>query len=317
MQTISILDSHTGGEPTRLVLAGGPDLGSGPLSERLRRFRDQHDQIRSAIICEPRGSDVLVGAMLVEPHEPECSAGLLFFNNAGYLGMCGHGLIGAMVSLGYLGQLAPGKHRIDTPVGVVHAQLNDAHSATIWNVPAYRHHHQISVEVPGIGQITGDVAWGGNWFFLVSQHGQEIAYSNVVQLTDFTCRVRDALEKAGIRGAGNAIIDHVELFGPSSEADSRNFVLCPGRAYDRSPCGTGTSAKLACLAGDGNLVPGEIWHQQSITGSVFEASYQFVQGAEGETPNPRVLPCIRGQAHVMARTELLLDPHDPLLWGMR
>jgi 4-hydroxyproline epimerase len=310
IQTISILDSHTGGEPTRLVLAGGPELGDGPLSERLQRFRTQHDHIRSAIICEPRGSDVLVGAMLVTAHEPECSAGLLFFNNAGYLGMCGHGLIGAVVSLAYLGQLAPGKHRIDTPVGVVQAQLNDANSATIWNVPAYRHLHQITIEVPGIGPITGDVAWGGNWFFLVNQHGQELLLSNVVQLTDFAWRVRAALELAGVRGAGGAIIDHVELFAPSTEADSKNFVLCPGRAYDRSPCGTGTSAKLACLAADGKLGAGQIWRQESITGSIFEASYAFAE-------QDRVLPCIRGQAHVMARTELLLDPHDPLIWGMR
>ncbi|MEN9866957.1 MAG: hypothetical protein RL748_2547 [Pseudomonadota bacterium] len=315
MQTISIIDSHTGGEPTRLIIAGGPQLGTGPLAERLRRFDQDFDHLRSATVCEPRGSDVIVGALLVEPHAPDCSAGLIFFNNAGYLGMCGHGLIGAVVSLAQLGKLGPnaiGKHRIDTPVGVVEAQLHDANSVTIWNVPAYRLHHQISIEVPGIGPIVGDVAWGGNWFFLVSQHGQALHVSRAAELTDFAWRIRQALEAAGIRGAGCAIIDHVELFAASDDADSRSFVLCPGRAYDRSPCGTGTSAKLACLAADGKLAPGQMWRQQSITGSIFEASYQPHPQQAGQ-----VLPCIRGQAWVNARAELLLDPSDPLLWGIR
>ncbi len=315
MQTISIIDSHTGGEPTRLVLFGGPDFGDGPLAQRLQRFREQHDLYRSAVVCEPRGSDVLVGAWLVPPHAPDCSAGVLFFNNAGYLGMCGHGLIGFIVSLAHLGKLAPGKHRIDTPVGVVEAQLHDANTVTIWNVPAYRHLHQVTVEVPGIGPVTGDVAWGGNWFFLVNQHGQQLNMANVVELTDFAWRIRQALEVAGIRGAGEAIIDHVELFAPGDGADSRNFVLCPGRAYDRSPCGTGTSAKLACLAADGKLAEGETWRQQSITGSIFTASYQ--RSSDGPHGRAQILPCIRGQAFVTGRNELLLDENDPLVWGIR
>lgn len=315
MQTISIIDSHTGGEPTRLVISGGPDFGSGPLAERLQRFCGQHDLYRSAVVCEPRGSDVIVGAWLVAPHAPECSAGLLFFNNTGYLGMCGHGLIGCMVSLAYTGHLQAGRHRIDTPVGVVEAELHDDNSVTIWNVPAYRHLHQVAIEVPGIGRIEGDVAWGGNWFFLVNRHAQELALSNVVHLTDFAWRVRQALEQAGIRGADGAIIDHVELFAPTPEADSRNFVLCPGRAYDRSPCGTGTSAKLSCLAADGKLAEGAIWRQQSITGSIFEASYRHAAPASDGIA--RVLPCIRGTAYVTAKADLLLDERDPLLWGIR
>jgi 4-hydroxyproline epimerase len=315
MNHISIIDSHTGGEPTRLILDGGPDLGSGPLAQRLRRFEQEFDHLRSASVCEPRGSDVIVGALLVEPDAPDCSAGLLFFNNTGYLGMCGHGLIGCVVSLAYVGKIGLGKHRIDTPVGVVQAELHDAHSVTIWNVPAWRYQTQVAVEVAGIGRIVGDIAWGGNWFFLVSQHGQQLHIKNAIELTDFCWRIRQALESAGLRGANGAIIDHVELFGPAdtnTEADSRNFVLCPGRAYDRSPCGTGTSAKLACLAADGKLAPGASWQQQSITGSIFSASYQ-PHGEHGD----QVLPCIRGQAYVTARTQLLLDPQDPLLWGIR
>lgn len=308
MQTITFLDSHTGGEPTRLILTGGPSLGGGPLPKRLTRWREQYDHFRSTMICEPRGSDVLVGALLVEPHAANCCAGVIFFNNAGYLGMCGHGMIGTVVSLAYLGKIGPGLHRIDTPVGVVEAQLHDDHSVTIWNVPAYRHLHRVTVEVPGIGPVVGDVAWGGNWFFLVGEHGQQLTLDNTLHLTDYAWRIRLALDATGIRGADGAVIDHVELFAPTEGADARNFVLCPGRAWDRSPCGTGTSAKLACLAADGKLAEGQIWRQQSITGSLFEASYQ----QDGD----KILPAIRGQAWVMARGELLLDASDPLRWGM-
>lgn len=311
MKKISIIDSHTGGEPTRLVLSGGPDLGAGPLSERLARFQLEHDLLRSAIVCEPRGSDVMVGALLCEPHDSSCAAGVIFFNNVGYLGMCGHGLIGFIVSLAYLKRIQPGRHRVETPVGIVNAELHDDGSVTVHNVPAYRTHASIAVEVEGYGRVTGDVAWGGNWFFLVSQHGLQLESGNIEALTDFAWRARQALERAGITGDNGAAIDHVELFAPSATAgiDSRNFVLCPGKAYDRSPCGTGTSAKVACLAADNKLAVGAIWHQESIIGSVFAASYRIEDG--------QILPSIRGRAHVNAEATLILDDSDPFVWGIR
>lgn len=310
MNSISIIDSHTGGEPTRLIIDGGPDLGSGPLAERLARFRDQFDHIRSAVVCEPRGSDVLVGALLCEPHAPECAAGVIFFNNVAYLGMCGHGMIGVVASLAYLGRLRPGRHRIDTPVGVVEAQLSDDGSVTIDNVPSYRSRHAVSVQVEGHGTVTGDVAWGGNWFFLVGDHGLDLRVSNVEQLTAFSCAVRNALEANGITGDGGALIDHIELFAPSrSGADCQNFVLCPGKAYDRSPCGTGTSAKLACLAADGHLDEGALWRQESVIGSVFEARYK--------TDGERIRPSIRGKAWVNAQAKLIFNEDDPFVWGIR
>jgi 4-hydroxyproline epimerase len=309
MNTISIIDSHTGGEPTRLIIEGGPDLGRGPLSERLARFRDEFDQIRSAVVCEPRGSDVVVGALLCEPFAPDCAAGVIFFNNVAYLGMCGHGMIGVVASLAFLGRLAPGRHRIDTPVGVVEAVLHADASVTIDNVPSYRSQAALRVQVPGYGEVTGDVAWGGNWFFLVGDHGQELRASNVEALTAFSIAVRQALEDKGITGDGGALIDHIELFAPSrSGADCQNFVLCPGKAYDRSPCGTGTSAKLACLAADGELEEGALWRQESVIGSVFEARYRN----DGE----RIRPSIRGQAWVNARATLLFDQTDPFVWGI-
>lgn len=307
---ISIIDSHTGGEPTRLVTAGGPDLGDGPLSERVARFRQDHDNFRSAVVCEPRGSDVLVGALLCEPHAPDCVAGVIFFNNVGYLGMCGHGAIGLVASLAFMGRIAPGTHRIDTPAGVVQAQLHDDGSVTIANVAARRTRHAVTVQVPGYGAVTGDVAYGGNWFFLAADHGLNIDVKNVEALTAYSVAVGAALTQAGITGDDGAVIDHIELFAPSrTGADSQSFVLCPGKAYDRSPCGTGTSAKLACLAADGKLAEGALWRQESVIGSVFEGSYRYRDGA--------LIPSIRGQAWVNAQAQLILDPTDPFVWGIR
>lgn len=305
---IRILDSHTGGEPTRLVLEGGPDLGHGPLAERAKRLRERFDAHRSAIINEPRGSDVMVGALLVEPHAPGCAAGVIFFNNVGVLGMCGHGTIGVVVSLAHLGRLQPGTVRIDTPVGVVTAELHPDGRVSLDNVPSWRKAQGVAVQVPGLGTVRGDVAWGGNWFFLAEDHGQRIATDNIEALTDYTWRVRTVLNAQGFPE-----VDHVELFAasPTPGVHSRNFVLCPGKAYDRSPCGTGTSAKLACLAADGKLAAGAEWVQESVIGSVFRARWR-PGGADG-----KVIPTITGTAHVMGEGVLILDESDPFRWGIR
>lgn len=312
---IDIVDSHTGGEPTRLVLSGGPDLGRGPLAERLAIFQRDFDRVREAVVNEPRGSDVMVGALLCEPHDPSCSAGVIFFNNVGYLGMCGHGTIGLIASLAHLGRIAPGMHRIETPVGVVEAELHDDASVTVRNVPAYRYRADVALDVPGVGRVHGDIAWGGNWFFLVADHGQALDYARVEALTDVTWAIRAALEANGVTGADGAVIDHIELFAdsPTPGIDSRNFVLCPGKAYDRSPCGTGTSAKIACLAADGLLAPGVSWRQESIVGSVFEASHE-----RDDTLAPGFIrPSIRGTAHVNAEARLIFSNDDPFAWGIR
>lgn len=312
---IDIVDSHTGGEPTRLVIAGGPDLGRGPLAERLAIFQRDFDRVREAVVNEPRGSDVMVGALLCEPHDPSCSAGVIFFNNVGYLGMCGHGTIGLIASLAHLGRIAPGVHRIETPVGVVEAELHDDASVTVRNVPAYRYRADVALDVPGVGRVLGDIAWGGNWFFLVADHGQALDYARVEALTDVTWAIRAALEANGVTGADGAVIDHIELFAdsPTPGIDSRNFVLCPGKAYDRSPCGTGTSAKIACLAADGLLAAGVSWRQESIVGSVFEASHE-----RDDTLAPGFIrPSIRGTAHVNAEARLIFSNDDPFAWGIR
>ena len=310
-KTVRVIDSHTGGEPTRLVISGGPDLGSGPLNVRLQRLRSEHDDFRSAVVNEPRGSDVMVGALLCEPVDPSCAAGVIFFNNVGYLGMCGHGTIGLVATLSYLDRIQPGELRIETPVGTVSAILHDNGEVTVNNVPSYRSAAKVSVEAPGFGKVCGDVAWGGNWFFLVENHNQELALDNVEVLTNYTWAIRRALHDHGITGANGQEIDHIELFGPSQlpGVNSKNFVLCPGKAYDRSPCGTGTSAKLACLYADGKLREGQVWKQESIVGSVFEGSITIRDG--------QVHPSIKGSAFVNAEADLILDARDPFCMGIQ
>ncbi|WP_462382764.1 4-hydroxyproline epimerase [Pseudomonas sp. Marseille-QA0892] len=308
MKQIHVIDSHTGGEPTRLVLDGFPALDGDTMQARLQRLRTDHDHWRRACLLEPRGNDVLVGALYCEPVTPGATCGVIFFNNAGYLGMCGHGTIGLIASLHHLGRIVPGIHTIDTPVGTVSATLHESGEVTLCNVLAYRYRQQVAVDLPGFGSIRGDVAWGGNWFFLVSDHGQSLDIGNVEHLTHFTWTMLAALEAQGITGEDGARIDHIELFAEAAGADSRNFVMCPGKAYDRSPCGTGTCAKLACLAAGRLLEPGEPWVQASITGSRFEGRYEW----EGD----RIRPYITGRAYVTADSTLLVDENDPFAWGI-
>jgi 4-hydroxyproline epimerase len=309
MRKVTVIDSHTAGEPTRVIVAGGPDLGSGPLEQRRDKFRRDFDRFRSAVVNEPRGSDVVVGALLVEPQDKTCAAGAIFFNNVGYLGMCGHGTIGLIVTLAHMGKIKPGEHRIETPVGVVTVTLHPTGEVSVANVPSWRATKAATVQVPGFGAVTGDVAWGGNWFFLVESHGQDLTLANVDKLTDYCWRVRQAVNAQGFPE-----VDHVELFADISGTakGSRNFVQCPGKAYDRSPCGTGTSAKLACLAADEKLKPGETWMQESIIGSHFSGKFQWLDRETG-----KVAPVITGAAFINAEITQLLDEKDPFCWGIR
>jgi 4-hydroxyproline epimerase len=307
---VHVIDSHTCGEPTRTVISGGPDLGNGSLAERLTKFALHHNDFRSAVVNEPRGSAVLVGALLQKPCDPACVTGVIYFNNVGNLLMCGHGTIGVVATLAYLGRIGPGQHYIETPVGIVSAELHEDGHVIIENIPSYRSAANVSVEVPGHGQVIGDVAWGGNWFFLIGKHPFALVPLEIPCLTRFTTSVREALDANGIRGDNGGLIDHIELFTDSQSPgiDSRNFVLCPGGAYDRSPCGTGTSAKLACLYADGKLAPGEVWRQESIIESVFEGRFRLCNGA--------LIPSITGKAFVNADSTLLFDPADPFCMGI-
>ena len=314
-EPLRVIDSHTAGEPTRVVVSGGPDLGEGSLAERRDRFAAAHDDFRRAVILEPRGSDALVGALLCPPADASCATGVIYFNNVGYLNMCGHGTIGVAVTMAYLGRAGLGELRLETPVGVVSVTLRTPNEVTIQNVPSYRFRANVAVDVDGLGVVRGDVVWGGNWFFLVDATAVDrlssIALESEPELTDATRRIKAGLVNQGITGRDGAEIDHIELSGPAASRDvhSRNFVLCPGDAYDRSPCGTGTSAKLACLAADGALEPGEDWVQESLIGSRFVARYR--RNAEGE-----VIPSITGEAFVVGEATLIRDPADPFRNGI-
>ena len=311
MKAVHVIDSHTGGEPTRVVLSGGPSLGQGPLPGRLARFRSEFDEFRSAVVKEPRGSDAMVGALLCQPYDSTCSAGVIFFNNVGYLGMCGHGTIGLAVTLAHLGRIQPGIHRIETPVGIVEAHLHNDSEVTVGNVPSYRLWKGITVLVDGFGEVCGDIAWGGNWFFLTNDCPCELHMNNLEHLTNYAWAIRQSLVRDGVTGANGHGIDHIEIFGPSLSpgCNGKNFVLCPGKSYDRSPCGTGTSAKLACLHADGKIAEGEIWRQESIVGSIFEGSVAIKDRS--------IHPRIKGSAWVNAEAQLILNQRDPFCWGIR
>ena len=310
---LHVIDSHTAGEPTRVVVSGGPDLGGGSVADQRIRLGKEHDWLRTSCVSEPRGHDAMVGALLCEPSEPGCATGVIFFNNVGLLQGCVHGTMGVAVTLEHLGRISDGNHRIETPVGVVEVSLGEDGLISVENVPSFRYGEEVSVNVPEWGTISGEVAWGGNWFFLVEGQGPPVEACNIDALTDFTWKVRQSLKRDGITGKDGGEIDHIEVFGPPSDstiADSRNFVLCPGKEYDRSPCGTGTSAKLACLHAKGKLEEGQVWHQASILDTVFEGSVRR-QGDE------RVIPLIRGKAWVNGEATLILDPTDPFCFGVQ
>ena len=307
-----VIDSHTEGEPTRVIIEDGPDLGGGSMAQRIQRLAANFDSLRQAVILEPRGSDALVGALLCESEQDDCDAGVLFFNNRGYLGMCGHGMIGVAVTLAYLGRIDAGVTRIETPVGIVAAELADSNTVTIENVASYRLAADVTVHVPDLGRVTGDIAWGGNWFFLAREAPYPLYLEHERELTGAALKIQAALREQGITGKDGGEIDHIEFFAEPRDpaANSRNFVLCPGGAYDRSPCGTGTSAKLACLAADGRLEPGQTWVQESIIGSRFEARYRLDDDGQ-------VIPSITARAFICAETTLVQQPGDPFANGIR
>ncbi|SEV92670.1 4-hydroxyproline epimerase [Aliiroseovarius sediminilitoris] len=307
-----VIDSHTEGEPTRVILSGGPDLGTGSLTERARRLRDDHGWVYAATLAEPRGHDAMVGALLVPPSDPTCVAAVIYFNTVGNLGMCGHATIGLTATLAHLGQLDPGTHRIETPVGVVSAQLFDRNTVRVTNVESYRLQAGVTVDVDGIGPVTGDIAWGGNWFFLTEFDQIDLSPDNIPDLTQAARRIRAALQHARMTGKDGAEIDHIELLGPpkSATAQGRNFVLCPGGAYDRSPCGTGCSAKLACLAADGKLAEGAVWKQESVIGSTYDCTYVT-------RPSGGIVATIQGRAFITSEATLLFNADDPFRGGIR
>jgi len=305
---IKVVDSHTEGEPTRVVVDGWPVPAGATMEERRDALRDNWDHVRRAVVCEPRGHSAIVGALLTPPVNEGSLCGVIFFNNETYLGMCGHGLIGVVRTLQYLGRLGSGAVRFDTPVGTVSAELGEDQSVTIQNVASRCHATDVEVDVPGIGRVVGDVGYGGNWFF-ITHRDDVLETKDVAALTRETQAIQDAITAQ--RVAGGVPIDHIELSGPPTrpDADARNFVLCSGGEYDRSPCGTGTSAVMAVLHARGKLPIGTEWRQESITGSRFVG--WLTAGENGD-----LIPHIRGNAFVTGEATLRFDPADPFRLGI-
>jgi 4-hydroxyproline epimerase len=309
--TIRVVDSHTEGEPTRVVVEGWPQPRGATMAARLDDVRAHHDHLRTAVVCEPRGHDAIVGALLTPPVTEGAAAGVVFFNNGTYLGMCGHGLIGVVRTLEHLGRLDPGEARFDTPVGTVRAHLGADGTVTVDNVPAYLHARDVALDVAGYGRVVGDVAWGGNWFYITHADAVPVEMPHVDELTVFARAIQDALRAGGITGAHGGEIDHIEISAPPArpDADCRNYVLCSGGEYDRSPCGTGTSAKMAALHARGELPLGRRWRQEGIAGGLFT-------GWLTAGPDGALLPHIRGTAFVTGEATLRFDERDPFRFGI-
>ena len=309
---IKVIDSHTAGEPTRVVVGGAPDLGAGNMTDLRDRFEEKAHWLRTALLSEPRGFKAMVGALLCEPVDTKCVAGVIFFNNSGVLKGCIHGTMGLIKTLEFMGRISTGNHYIETPVGMIKAELKPNGSVSVTNVPSYRYLSNIEIEVKGFGKVLGDVAWGGNWFYLIEGYGPEIKLSNLNELSSFSIAAMEALEVANVFGDDGSKIDHVEIFGPPADplkSDSSNFVMCPGGEYDRSPCGTGTSAKLACLHTSGKLKPGQIWRQSGILGTIFEGEVEPLE-------DQKVIPTVSGRAWVNGETNIMIDPSDPFRFGI-
>lgn len=307
---IKVIDSHTGGEPTRVVVDGWPEVQGSTMAAKLKFLKENHDHIRQAVVCEPRGHDAVVGALLTEPVNEGSTAGVVFFNDVGYLGMCGHASIGLVETLKHLNRIKPGQIFLDTPVGKVSVLLEADGNISVSNIEPRVMEKDFAIEVPGVGNVIGDISYGGNWFFLVNNISPELKLSNLDKLMSNSKAIRSALEKAGVTGDDGHKIDHIEFFSTPENADahSRNFVLCPGNAYDRSPCGTGTSAKMACLYERGILQIGETWIQESITGSLFECRLELKDG--------KVAPLISSNAFVTSSATLFFNEKDPFCWGI-
>lgn len=319
VRRVRVIDSHTEGEPTRVVVSGGPELGAGAAQARDALARDHRDFCRGTLL-EPRGSEVLVGAVLVAPADPRCCAGAVFFNNVGVLGMCGHGTIGIARTLLHMGRIGTGSHMLETPVGCVPFDVGEGGSVTLRNVPSRRARSGVRVRLDDGTEATGDIAWGGNWFFITpAPAGLPVGSARIRELEALSLRIQRALDRDGLGMAegGTATperirIDHVEIWSPLPTGKGwRSFTMCPGGQWDRSPCGTGTSAKLACLAADGMAAPGEAMRAESPIGTHFDAWFDGPADAGGS-----IVPSVRGRAWITAEGDLCFDAGDPCAAGL-
>ena len=313
-ERLRVIDSHTIGEPTRVVLdeslVAGLDLGGGSVRDRRDRFRDRCDHVRSALVGDPRGTTAMVGVILVPPADPTCRFGAFYVNRVGYLDMCGHATIGLAVTLGARGIIEPGDFRLESPAGVVGVTWHGGGEASFECVPPRRIAQNLALACDDGSRVTGDVATSGLWCYLCRDHGLPVEPTAIPALTARAWSIRRALEARGLSGDGGEVIDHVVLLGPPRDPgnDGRAFVLCPDGAFDRSPCGTGTSALVGCLFEDGILTAGRTWRQESVLGGVYEASIRRERDI--------LVPTVRGRAWLTAETTLHFAGDDPYRTGL-
>lgn len=329
-QVIQAVDSHTAAEPTRVITGGLPMIRGATMADKRDELKRLHDPIRRSLVLEPRGHDAIILAYLLPPTHDDADLGVVFANDAGYLGMCGHGAIGlatTAVAMGLVAAVEPVTEiTLDTPVGLIKCRVavegGRPKSVTITNVPSFLYRQRVVVDVHGFGKVAADIAYGGNWFAFVEadQLGLMVEKAHLPVLMQAAIAIREALVRDGVRGVHpdsgeEEVIDHVKLFVPldGEHHGARALTLCPGTAYDRSPCGTGTSAKLAVLHAKGELKTGEQFDSESVLGTRFAARV-VAETTVGEFP--AIVPEITGSAWITSFATFVIDPDDPCRHGI-
>ncbi len=327
--TFSCIDGHTCGNPVRLVAGGGPLLQGASMIEKRAHFLAEFDWIRTGLMFEPRGHDMMSGSILYPPTRPDCDIAILFIETSGCLPMCGHGTIGTVtmaIENGLVTPKTPGVLKLDTPAGVVTAEYEQdgAHvqSVRITNIASFLHAEGLAIDCPGLGRLSVDVAYGGNFYAIVdAQPGyRDMADFSAGQLVELSPRLRRALnerydfvhpERPEIRG-----LSHILWTGAPTrpEAHARNAVFYGDKAIDRSPCGTGTSARMAQWAAKGRLKPGDAFVHESIIGSLFRGR---VEVATHVGDKPAIIPSISGWARMTGYNTIFIDDRDPYAHGFQ
>lgn len=325
--TFTCIDAHTCGNPVRVVAKGGPDLVGDTMIEKRRYFLDNYDWIRTGLMFEPRGHDVMSGSILYEPTRDDCDVAILFIETSGCLPMCGHGTIGTVtvaIERGLVTPREPGVLRLDTPAGLVVAQYeqNGDHvdSVRLTNVPAFLHGTDYEVDVPELGTLKMDVAYGGNFYAIIE------AQENFRDMSDLSPGDIQRLSPL-VRTLMNEKYEfvhpeHPEITGLShvlwtgapihAEAHARNAVFYGDKAIDRSPCGTGTSARMAHWAARGDLGKGDVFVHESIIGSLFKGRVEDVLTVGDK---PAIVPSIEGWARITGDNTIYIDDRDPFAYG--
>ena len=321
------IDGHTCGNPVRLVAGGGPLLEGSTMMERRAHFLAEFDWIRTGLMFEPRGHDVMSGSILYPPTRPDCDIGILFIETSGCLPMCGHGTIGTVtmaIEHGLVKPKTPGVLRLDTPAGLVVAEYRQVgdhvEEVRITNVPSFLFAENLTVECPVLGEIAVDVAYGGNFYAIVGpqENFRDMADHSAADFIAWSPVVRQRLnEKYSFihpENPGINRLSHMLWTGApvSPEADARNAVFYGDKAIDRSPCGTGTSARMAQLHARGDLKAGDDFIHESIIGSLFKGRVESETTIDGK---PAIIPSIGGWARMTGLNTIFIDDRDPFAHG--